>query len=171
MGRKYLIAAGILLAGSIPAGAQSVGPAILNSAGGAAVVAGNTYEFSVGEMVLVQTFSGPDIVVTQGVLQPSPGATGVMDIAFFEGRMSVYPNPAEDQVFLQPDMPSGGKLLCRLYDAAGKLVHNAAHDLARGNEKLSIPLTALAAGTYMLQVEFQQQKKSYHNAYQIQKLD
>jgi hypothetical protein len=162
--------AGILMA-SLPAGAQSVGPAVLNSAGGTAVLAGNTYEFSVGEMVLVQTFSGQGIVVTQGVLQPSSGTTGVMDIAFFEGRMSVYPNPAEDQVFLQPDMPSGGKLLCRLYDAAGKLVHSGAHDLARGNEKLSIPLAALAVGSYMLQVEFQHQKKSYHNAYQIQKLD
>src|SRR5688572_21995377 len=108
MKKKILILCSVCLCTS-PAWSQSIGPSTINAAGGSAAISGNTHEFSIGEL-LIETATGANIVVTQGVLQPSPKPLGIDDTDFFADHLNNFPNPAEEVVFLQPSFASGGKL-------------------------------------------------------------
>jgi hypothetical protein len=168
MKKKILIFCCVCLCTS-PAWSQSIGPSTINTAGGSAIISGNTHEFSIGEL-LVKTATGTNIIVTQGVLQPVHQTTGIEDRDFFADHLNIFPNPAEEVVFLQPSFSSGGKLSCHLYDALGRSIEQAEFTLLTGKEKQTIRLKHLAAGTYMLNIGFLQKGKTYTTAYKIQKL-
>jgi hypothetical protein len=168
MKKKILILCSACLCTS-PAWSQSIGPSTINTTGGTTVISGNTHEFSIGEL-LIETKTSANIIVTQGVLQPVPQPTGIDDKDFFADHLNIFPNPAEEVVFLQPSFSSGGKLSYRLYDALGRSIEQAEFTLLTGKEKQTIRLKHLAASTYMLNVSFLQLGKTYTTAYKIQKL-
>jgi hypothetical protein len=168
MKKKILILCSACLCTSL-AWSQSIGPSTINASGGTAIISGNTHEFSIGEL-LVETKAGANIIVTQGLLQPIPQPNGIEDRDFFADHLDIFPNPAEEVVFLQPSFSSGGKLSYHLYDALGRSIEQAAFTLLTGKEKQTIRLKHLAASTYMLNVSFLQQGKTYTTAYKIQKL-
>ena len=61
----------LLLAGAISTGrSQSVTPFILNAGGGSTTASGYIFEYNIGEMVAIATVSTPNLIVTQGLLQP-----------------------------------------------------------------------------------------------------
>jgi hypothetical protein len=168
MKKKILLLCSISLC-TLPAWSQSIGPSTINTVGGSATISGNTHEFSIGEL-LVETKTSANIIVTQGVLQPMPKTTGIDDEDFFADHLNIFPNPAEEVVFLQPSFSSGGKLSYHLYDALGRSIEQAEFTLLTGKEKQTIRLKHLAASTYMLNISFQQKGKTYNTAYKIQKL-
>jgi hypothetical protein len=168
MKKKILILCSACLCTSF-AWSQSIGPSTINITGGSATISGNTHEFSIGEL-LVETATGANIIVTQGVLQPIPKPTGIDDKDFFADHLDIFPNPAEEVVFLQPSFSSGGKLSYHLYDALGRSIEQAEFTLLTGKEKQTIRLKHLAASTYMLNISFLQKGETYNTAYKIQKL-
>jgi hypothetical protein len=78
---------------------NGVVPAILNAAGGSYdnALSYNRYEWSFGELLLIQAFAPPDssILVTQGVLQPCTDKLGESPytVLFEEGDYKLFPNP------------------------------------------------------------------------------
>lgn len=151
--------------------AQSIGPQTLNATGGSAAIEGKTYAYSIGEMTLVNTATGSNIIVTQGVLQPAPQPTGIHEEAFFNNHFNVYPNPGEDIIFLQPAFATGGQLSFQLYDALGRVLKQGVFKLDTGREKQSISLSDLAASTYSLSISFNNHNDIYKTAYKIQKVN
>lgn len=154
------------------AGAQSIGPATLNAAGGSAALNGNTYEWSAGEMAVVSTYAGASLVVTQGVLQPNitaPNAVGqnirpLLDVA-------VYPNPVTaDVLYMQPRFTHSGVLHYRLTDAASRTVQTQSCSLTTGSEQQAIDMKGLLAGQYLLSVQWQDGGTLLHGNYQVLKL-
>jgi hypothetical protein len=100
--------------------AQSLGPATLNAAGGSTAVSGNTHEWSVGEMVLVHTATTSGLVVTQGILQPMLQVTGIHDNELALEGMSIYPNPASDQLHIKFDLARNLEVTLKLSDISGR---------------------------------------------------
>ncbi|WP_118975474.1 T9SS type A sorting domain-containing protein [Taibaiella koreensis] len=159
-----------LCLGTMAARAQSIGPSTINATGGSTAIAGNTYEYAIGEL-LPATLSGPGIVITPGVLQPNKKTVGIDDKQFFAGALDIYPNPAEETIFLQPRFTTGGTLSYVLYDVLGRMMQRKDCPLSSGKEKQSISLRSLASGTYSLEVSFNQKGKLYRNAYKVQKIN
>ena len=157
------------LAGTSCLCAQSIGPNVVNTSGGSAVLAGNTHEFAIGGL-LVNTYNSSGLVVTPYVLQPLPPTVGIDDKDFFADNLVIFPNPAENVLFLKPSFRSGGKLSFILYDALGRVMSQAEITLATGKEQQSIGLKSLAAGTYLLHIGYQQRGKNYQTSYKVQKL-
>lgn len=151
--------------------AQSIGPSTINSAGGSAVVSGNTYEWSVAEMTLVSTGTAGSITVTQGILQPQSIPTGISETGSLTSQMQVYPNPAQTQVFLQPSFSAGDEMVYTLYDATGKSLATRKVVLQTGKELQTIDLRAFAAGQYMLQVNLKHKGAPAVISYKIQKIN
>lgn len=54
--------------------AQSIQPSACNVAGNSVTINGTIHEWSVGEMVLVNTVTTSGFIITQGLLQPSYNA-------------------------------------------------------------------------------------------------
>ncbi len=141
-------------------------PAVLNSTGGSAAVGGNTYEWSVGELV-VHTVSTPSVVVTQGLLQPMPPGVSVGSVNAVAADVQVYPNPAKDVLVLQPALAVGTTLLYTLSDITGRTIYTAEAQLHTGHEKQSISISALTPGNYILQVQAQQPGGIAHASFKI----
>lgn len=170
MRQKLLLTLSGMALYCMPAQAQSIGPSSINAAGGSGTISGDTYEYSIGTLALQQTYSSASLIVTDGILQPNISGSSVKHPPIAAGQLSVYPNPVVSTLFVQPGFSKSGTLQYVLVDAAGKTVYTQATALNLGTERQEINMSALAAGQYTLNVEWQQGGKKYINAYKIQKL-
>jgi len=151
--------------------AQSTGPSVLNATGNSQTIAGNTYEYAIGDVISGNSFESPTLVVTPGVLQPAgedPNSIPAPGIS--AGLLQVYPNPASRTLFLQPHFDKEGDLQYVLYDGLGRVVQQRTVRLATGNERQEVPMSAFAAGQYMLQVQWSRNGHARQAAYKIQKI-
>lgn len=168
--QKIFSLLGLALCCAAGAHAQSIGPSIIDAAGGSATAGGNTYEYAIGQTFAGSTFVSATLVVTPGVLQPLDNVTGIHTPGFAAGDMHVYPNPVTTILYLQPAFSGKGVLVCQLYDAAGKLVLRREQALATGSELQTVDIAALAAGQYVLNVTWQQGGLTRTAGYKVQKL-
>lgn len=66
--------------------------------------------------------------------------------------LSVYPNPATNVLHIDFNLNDGGDVVCNLLDATGKIVRNQTLNAVAGDNKLTMDVSNLAKGFYMLQV-------------------
>lgn len=149
--------------------AQSLGPATLNISGGSASVSGTTHEWSVGEMVLVNTVTTPGLVVTQGILQPILQGTGINDNPLALEGMSIYPNPASNQLNIQFNRDRNLDIMLKLTDISGREQYLKKIKNHNGLALITMDFKAYASGVYMLQVETTDKAKLYTNTFKIVK--
>ena len=130
----------------------------LNVTGNSAQINGMTFDYSIGEMVLVSTEKTSQFIITQGLLQPhtlkasgSNEQTTVLDN--LNESIRVYPNPSDNLVFVDWTATNAARISYRLYDAAGKVVLSNALEQTVGSNKISLELQALSAGTYYLMLD------------------
>ena len=103
-------------------------PAIMNAAGGTYdnPLSYFRFEWSVGELVLVQSFAPPDssILITQGVLQPCTDqvAKSPYTTIFTDGEYRVFPNPTGGQFEVDFFVKQTGRMSLQLIDASGRLL-------------------------------------------------
>jgi len=153
------------------ANAQSTGPATLNASGGTTSIAGNDFEWSIGEMTMVSTFSSSSITVTQGVLQPAAVSDGVKNVNSLEKSLHVFPNPASTYVELQYSSSSGGRLSYKLTDMLGRVARTGTAKVAGGTLELQVEVTELAAATYLLEVTVENENGAVEaTSYKIDKI-
>ena len=151
--------------------AQSIAPGTLNAAGGTGSAGSTEFDWSVGEMTLVSTFSGSSVVVTQGVLQPSDAWPADVKNTVLLKQLQVFPNPASSVVNMQYTASVPGKLNYRLMDMAGKVLSNHSIDVKKGVTDERIDISSLACATYMLEVSITQDGSNRETtSYKIQKI-
>lgn len=153
---------------AVAAHAQSIGPSTLNAAGGGGNISGNSFDYSIGEMTVVSTYTSPSLVVTQGVLQPPDGPSAVV-IEDLPG-LNVYPNPASTVVNISYQATVSSKLTYTLLDMSGKTITRNTQDVDPGNFATQVSVSQLPAATYMLQVILQDGNNTRTSSYKIQKL-
>ena len=170
--KKVIFIIPVALAASLSANAQSVGPTTLNSVGNSAPIGSNVFDWSVGEMTMVSTFTTSGIIVTQGVLQPAHiAAEGVDNQSSLTKLLQVFPNPASSVVNIQYASPGQGTLSFRLIDLAGKVITNQTLPVTGGTNLATVNVTDLACATYMLEVTVNNGNASPEStSYKIQKL-
>lgn len=160
-----------LLVISIGANAQRLSPTIINAAGGSATVNGITYEYSFGEMTMINTFSTPKLIVTQGVLQSKTDtvAIGIHESESSAPVIAVFPNPTGQYISFESDYKTAGKLDYALVDAAGKLILNKRLIISAGKTKETIDVSNLPNGMYFLKITVSQGIETIVQTSKIQK--
>ena len=107
---------------------NGVVPAILNTAGGSYDNASSyyRYEWSFGELVLVQAFAPADssILVTQGVLQPCTDKIGPYPytVLFEAGDYKLFPNPTSGKFEVDFFVRSPGTMNLQLINSVGQIL-------------------------------------------------
>lgn len=151
--------------------AQSLSPTILNSSGGSSAINGILYDYSFGEMTIIQTFSSSKLIVTQGLLQTKTdtAATGINDNSLNKPKITVFPNPTQQLVSFESEYQANGKLYYELIDIAGKLVASKQLSFSPGKVKETIDLSNLPAGTFLLKITIDQGKEIFTQTSKIQK--
>ncbi len=155
--RKSTIVGGALLFlcfSDVSAQTPALYTSTINAAGGSGNLSGNNYEWSVGEMALVNTASSSNIIVTQGVLQPAQSAGSVHDNNLVADNVKVYPVPASSTVNLSYNYPQPGIMRYELTDITGKTILQRQIDVVPGSNAEKINLEQLANAGYMLNVKF-----------------
>lgn len=150
---------------------QDAKPFTMNSAGGTATIAGDIYEWSFAEMMLVNTSSGSNLVVTSGILQPFAPYVDINDPVASEIPMFVYPNPTAGLLNLVTGFKEQGKLLYQLFDVSGKNLISQRISLSSGDNITTLSLDQFPAGEYLLNVVFKADNSIMHNrSFTIQKI-
>lgn len=109
--------------------ANGVVPAILNAAGGHSYdqpLRPQMFEWSFGEMLLIQAFAPADssVLVTQGVLQPCTDKIGfsAFTLIFDVGDYKLYPNPTIGPFTLDFFVRTPGQMSLQLINSVGQVL-------------------------------------------------
>jgi hypothetical protein len=169
--KKTVLLGLLLFAGVYNIHAQSVAPSAINASGGTAIIGANEFDWSVGEMTMVSTFTGTGIIVTQGVLQPAETSINAVNNQVLLKKLQVYPNPATSIVNLQYFSPGEGTMTYRLMDVTGKIIANRSVQVKQGTNTEQINVAGLACATYLLEVSVNTgTEKTEKATYKIDKL-
>ncbi|MCI4669515.1 MAG: T9SS type A sorting domain-containing protein [Bacteroidia bacterium] len=119
---------------------------VVSPAGEAMSTSDMNVSWTLGELV-VETYSGTDIVLTSGFEQPKSIPTSIEGFEVDFGKVKVFPNPVSQTLFIEREK-SNGSLNLNLYDISGK------HVLSTSIKSLSgeINMSNLAKGTYTLRL-------------------
>ena len=166
---KQMLLIGLVCLSPVLVFSQTNTPSTINATGGTGAVAATTLDWSVGEMTAVHTASGAGIIVTHGILQPADLPVSVADLDDPGDRIKVYPNPAENQIYLETAFEHVGTMSCILYDAVGKSVMDFTYKVDRGSDTRIIPMDKLAPATYFLRTVYESGGYSSGTIFTIQK--
>jgi hypothetical protein len=112
---------------------NGVVPAVFNTAGGTYdnPSSYHRFEWSFGEMVLIETMAPADsaVIVTQGVLQPcTDQVTGSPLTLFFEdGDYKLFPNPTPGKFEVDFFVKTSGRMSLQLVDANGRILEKRSY--------------------------------------------
>ena len=147
----------------------------INVASNSATINGLKFDYSIGEMTLITTERQANLIVTQGLLQPTgsgsgatpqPGNTGITS----SDLIKVYPNPTENILFVESVENTDADISYQLFDATGKIVLSEKISWKAGPNKFSLDLKNYAAGAYYLMIRKPNAAGNLENfSYKIQK--
>ena len=140
--------------------AQTLSPSTTNAAGGTAPILGNIFDWSIGEMALVSTFSSPSLIVTQGVLQPDTLSPTWVKMVSTSLDLKVIPNPAKDVLGISFNSVFNGSFEFQLIDMSGKIVLNPGYETHAGENNYQLPINGIAEGNYLLKTLFTNKNES-----------
>lgn len=112
---------------------NGVVPAILNTSGGSYdnTLSYHRYEWSVGELLLIQAFAPADssILLTHGVLQPCTDKVGLSSyiVLFESGDYKLFPNPTSGKFELNFFVQTPGQMSLQLINSAGQLLEKRSY--------------------------------------------
>jgi hypothetical protein len=149
-----------LLAGTIHA--QSIIPFVINSTGNSFVssASGNYYEWSTGELPIIETQVSPAInfAITHGVLQPRTQKTSPSPytLSFSDTELKLYPNVTTGKFGLEISVNIAGKLDLQLITPSGQLLEKRTVQNPSCCGLLeSFDLSGYANGVYVVVVSLQ----------------
>lgn len=173
MKRTFILTgAFVLLAGIAKTEAQTIPQNIFNATGGTKLLGTEQWDWSIGEVALVNTFYGSNIIVTQGFLQNELSTPQRVNNTELANRLQIFPNPASSLITLQYTASTDGKLNYRLMDMTGKVVIDRSSPVKQGLMTDQLNVSNLAAATYMLEVMFTDSKDvTSVTSYKIEKLN
>lgn len=151
---------------------QSIGPQTLNATGGTFNMGSNVFDWSIGEMSMVSTFSGPAIILTQGLLQNETmlSVSGIND-THLQQWVRVFPNPASSVLNLQFTTSSTGTVTYAFMDITGRVLISKSVPVVSGRVEEQLNISAFAAAPYLLEVTItDEQAGAKKTSYKIDKL-
>ena len=135
---------------------QSINTSIINSTGGSLQNGYYVFEWSVGEMALINEMPSPGnkLIITNGFLQPytlHPGFNN-NSLVFGIDEIKVFPNPASRYVEINFFTKQKGSVTLNFYDAMGKIIYSQ-EIISYGVDLIHrIPVRHLSSGSYFLQI-------------------
>lgn len=137
--------------------AQSITPAILNATGGTYYFTYYRVEWSFGESMAIETMSSPNIIVTNGVLQPGTHDPAIVfnDGAWDRDEIKVLPNPTQNMLEIDFFSKHQGKITMNLYDESGRFLSNKQFDYYGTGRIERWDLARYPSGMYFLNIQLE----------------
>ena len=124
----------------------------MNATGGTNTLGIWEYDWSIGEMTMVNTYYGSSVIVTQGLLQNDLHINVKVADVTLSQHLQVFPNPATSTVNVQYIATGDGQLTYRLMDITGRIIMSNTSAVKQGMTTEQLNISDLAAASYMLEV-------------------
>ncbi|WP_290791951.1 hypothetical protein [Flavihumibacter sp. UBA7668] len=138
---------------------QDAHSSAINSTGGSFSNDKMVIEWSVGELVRIDTRNSENksLLLTQGLLQPDFGRQLILvtDPSFAAGEIKILPNPVRSLLQVQISGRQAGYMRCMLYDEKGVRLTQSGFQYYGYGYTQTINMTKLAGGNYFLYVELE----------------
>jgi hypothetical protein len=149
--RKILTIACSVLFFSIYSQAQlSIEPSVVASSGNYYESSSMTISWTVGELAIT-TLTGNNLILTQGFQQPTIMGTGI-DKDEFDGKIFVYPNPVQNELFVRFDVERSGNYILELQDVTGRIMSQTMQKPINPGDIIKLNTSAFSPGMYLLRV-------------------
>lgn len=129
---------------------QTLSPIVISTAGGFSANGTAMLSSTVGEMSMVETFVGANVILTQGFQQPEDFNVSVEDMDHISGGITLGPNPTRGSVHIVFSNNEALKLNISVYDATGRIIFRNAEEKQAGNNFVLLNFSSLACGEYIL---------------------
>ncbi|SRR6266496_4140437 len=134
---------------------QTISASTINASGGSAKNGYYQFEWSVGELAIVDEMeSAGKLIVTNGLLQPylvNPGSNDP-NIFFTADEIKIFPNPASRYVEINFFTKQKGPVTIELFDVIGQKILSE-EIICYGVDLIHrIPVTNLKSGSYILNI-------------------
>ena len=130
--------------------AQDQGPSIVNISGGSAVSGYYRFDWSVGELCIVETFNQPGVVLENGFLHPGTERK-VDSINFFAvGDIMIFPNPVYTVAEVNLTLPVPGTFHITVFDVMGRMVLRKQFNYNGTGRIEKLDMQPFKAGSYFL---------------------
>ncbi|MFT3934183.1 MAG: T9SS type A sorting domain-containing protein [Chitinophagaceae bacterium] len=135
--------------------AQSITPSVINVTGSSAVSGYYRFDWSVGELCLIDTYTKPTLSVLNGLLFTGTEHAGNKNNAntFATDEVFIFPNPVADKTELNLMVQQAGTVIMMIMDAQGKLISTKQFDYNGVGQSEKVNLTFLPAGNYYLYLQ------------------
>lgn len=148
--------------------AQSIFPSGFNTAGGTDAIGVYNIEWAIGD-IFVANSSASGIIITPGTVQPVKfGTTGIIKTQAAID-VKVYPNPAQNKIYLQSNLEEATDFSYNIYNLSGERIAGNTI-LLRNSEKYTIDVSSFPQGNYVLNVSMKVNGEKLIFNYKIQKL-
>lgn len=145
--KKYLLFGSLFLLTAVVSHAQTITPAVVNSTGGTKTQGTVIYEWSIGEMALVESMISSKLAVTNGVLQAEFLKQAVVTSNLVKPNNLLTPNgDGKNDTWIIKDIENYPDNEVMVFDRAGRVVFQAKNyqNTWTGN----IPSGSLSEDTY-----------------------
>src|SRR5215213_9155110 len=150
--RKYALTGCFLILISIITSGQSITPAVINASGNSYAHGNYAFDWSIGEMSLIDAMSSPDktTTITNGFLQPYVFQPKISNnLLFFSAdEIRIFPNPTYKTSEIDFLSNQSGTVSLTLHDANGKFLLSKNTFLSGLGTIERLDLSRFAAGTY-----------------------
>lgn len=129
--------------------AQSLSQTTINTAGNAMVQSGITYEWSLGEMALVETMANSDAIITHGFLQPLvlPSLIKPTNVPIvYPSNILTANGDGKNDTWVIKEIENYPDNELSVFDRAGRVVYHAKN--YQNNWRGTLSGLPLAEGTY-----------------------
>lgn len=141
----------ILLTLQIMLNAQNIIPKVFASSGNSFSNASYSFDYTIGEMALVDTKQNPQLIITQGFHQPENSLVNINEQSGDSVFFFVYPNPVNE--FIQIQFLNDGlkKASIRIYDLTSRVIFSEEKYVERGTIE-RIYSNRFVSGSYFIEV-------------------
>ncbi|MFC4261826.1 hypothetical protein ACFOWM_02955 [Ferruginibacter yonginensis] len=158
MQNKTILLLLMVLCFSIRGQSQAVIPFILNSTGGV-YQSGSSYtqlEWSFGELAIIDTYTTPNLITTNGLLQPCTDKVFRDPEIFVFGlnEYKIFPNVTQGPFELDFFLNISGQMNLQLTDALGRVINTRRFQYGCCTRIERYDLTGLPNGAYFINVVF-----------------
>ena len=137
---------------------QSMQPCVVNASGGYHSGTSYSFEWSIGELVLVNEMTANDgnCILTNGFLQPFVKNERVINTpaALKDHEIRILRNPVRDMLGVQFVSDEKGTLILAIYDEMGHIQYYDDVNVSGGGVVEYISMLNYANGNYLLKAEF-----------------
>lgn len=128
------------------------GQQILAGTAGSGTIGTMHIQYTLGEMVAIETVQSPNAIVTQGFHQPFRLYVDVVESGLPVEMLQIYPNPTALQLTLSTETSAQQEMMVRLMDNSGRMVVEQNWLINPGQNQLNISLHEEPDGIYYLQL-------------------